>query len=319
MKYAVVFPGQGAQEVGMGKDFFDRYTTSRAIFERSNEALGFNLSRIIFSGPDIELEKTEYAQPAILTTSMALFRCLEEEKGIAFTPEFVAGHSLGEYTALVASEALSLEDGVRLVHLRGKLMQEAVPLGVGSMAAIIGLDRESVISICESASELGICQAANFNAPGQIVISGERQAVDKAISMCKDAGAKRALPLKVSAPFHSRLMRPVADRLRESIARSEWKKPKWPLVANVSAQKETDVESIQEALFLQTFMPVLWSGSVEFIISRGVRHFVEIGPGSVLTGLIKRISADANCLSLFDLDGLGQVIDFLKGGQYDDS
>ena len=319
MKYAVVFPGQGAQEVGMGKDFFDRYATSRAIFERSDEALGFNLSRIIFSGPDHELEKTEYAQPAILTMSMALFRCLEEEKGVGFAPDFVAGHSLGEYTALVASKALSLEDGVRLVHLRGKLMQETVPLGVGSMAAIIGLDGESVISICESASKLGVCQAANFNAPGQIVISGERQAVDKAVSMCKDAGAKRALPLKVSAPFHSRLMRPVADRLRESFARCEWKIPKWPLVANVSAQKETDVKSIQEALFLQTFMPVLWSGSVEFIISTGVRHFIEIGPGSVLTGLIKRISSDTNCFSLFDLDGLAQVIDFLKGGQYDES
>ena len=319
MKYAVVFPGQGAQEVGMGKGFFDRYAASRAVFERSDDALGFNLSRIIFFGPDDELKKTEYAQPAILAMSMAVFRCLEEEKGVVFSPEYVAGHSLGEYTALVASEALSLEDGLRLVHLRGKLMQEAVPLGVGSMAAVIGLDRESVISICESVSTLGVCQAANFNAPGQIVISGEKGAVDKALSLCKDAGAKRALPLKVSAPFHSCLMRPVADQLRESFAQCEWKRPKWPLVANVSAQEETDVGSIREALFLQTFMPVLWSGSVEFIISRGVRHFVEIGPGSVLTGLIKRISSDANCFSLFDEDGLDEVIDFLRGGQYDES
>ena len=251
--------------------------------------------------------------------SMAVHRCLEEETGVEFAPEFVAGHSLGEYTALVASGTLSLEDGVRLVHLRGKLMQEAVPLGKGSMAAIIGLDRESVISICEEVSSLGVCQAANFNAPGQIVISGEREAVDKAVSMCKDAGAKRALPLKVSAPFHCSLMRPVADRLRESFSRCSWNRPKWPLIANVSAGLVSDVESIQEALFLQTFMPVLWSGSIELMISRGVRSFLEVGPGSVLSGLIKRISADSRCLSVNDHEGIREVIDFLKGGQYDES
>ena len=319
MKYAIVFPGQGAQEVGMGRDLFERFASSRSVFERSDEALGFSLSRIIFAGPDDELKKTEYAQPAILTMSMAVHRCLEEEKGVEFAPEFVAGHSLGEYTALVASGALSLEDGVRLVHLRGKLMQEAVPLGKGSMAAIIGLDRESVISICEEVSSLGVCQAANFNAPGQIVISGEREAVDKAVSMCKDAGAKRALPLKVSAPFHCSLMRPVADRLRESFSRCSWNRPKWPLIANVSAGLVSDVESIQEALFLQTFMPVLWSGSIELMISRGVRSFLEVGPGSVLSGLIKRISADSRCLSVNDHEGIREVIDFLKGGQYDES
>ena len=318
MKYAIVFPGQGAQEVGMGRDLFESFVPSRSVFERSDEALGFSLSRIIFAGPDDELKKTEYAQPAILTMSMAVHRCLEEETGVEFAPEFVAGHSLGEYTALVASGTLSLEDGVRLVHLRGKLMQEAVPLGKGSMAAIIGLDRESVISICEEVSSLGVCQAANFNAPGQIVISGEREAVDKAVSMCKDAGAKRALPLKVSAPFHCSLMRPVADRLRESFSRCSWNRPKWPLIANVSAGLVSDVESIQEALFLQTFMPVLWSGSIELMISRGVRSFLEVGPGSVLSGLIKRISADSRCLSVNDNEGIGKVIDFLKGGQYDE-
>ncbi|HOI81322.1 MAG: ACP S-malonyltransferase [Thermovirgaceae bacterium] len=319
MKYAIVFPGQGAQEVGMGRDLFESFVPSRSVFERSDEALGFSLSRIIFAGPDDELKKTEYAQPAILTMSMAVHRCLEEETGVEFAPEFVAGHSLGEYTALVASGTLSLEDGVRLVHLRGKLMQEAVPLGKGSMAAIIGLDRESVISICEEVSSLGVCQAANFNAPGQIVISGEREAVDKAVSMCKDAGAKRALPLKVSAPFHCSLMRPVADRLRESFSRCSWNRPKWPLIANVSAGLVSDVESIQEALFLQTFMPVLWSGSIELMISRGVRSFLEVGPGSVLSGLIKRISADSRCLSVNDHEGIREVIDFLKGGQYDES
>ena len=319
MKYAIVFPGQGAQEVGMGRDLFESFVPSRSVFERSDEALGFSRSRLIFAGPDDALKKPEYAQPAILTMSMAVHRCLEEETGVEFAPEFVAGHSLGEYTALVASGTLSLEGGVRLVHLRGKLMQEAVPLGKGSMAAIIGLDRESVISICEEVSSLGVCQAANFNAPGQIVISGEREAVDKAVSMCKDAGAKRALPLKVSAPFHCSLMRPVADRLRESFSRCSWNRPKWPLIANVSAGLVSDVESIQEALFLQTFMPVLWSGSIELMISRGVRSFLEVGPGSVLSGLIKRISADSRCLSVNDHEGIREVIDFLKGGQYDES
>ncbi len=226
--------------------------------------------------------------------SIAVLGCLEEE-GVAFKPEFVAGHSLGEYTALVASGTLSLEDGVRLVHLRGRLMQEAVPLGKGSMAAIIGLEKEVVLSICKAASETGVCQAANFNAPGQIVISGEKEAVDRAVSMCKDAGAKRALPLKVSAPFHCSLMRPVADRLLEAFQKCPWRDPEWPLVANVSGRRESDVKSIQEALFEQTFRPVLWSESIEFMISSGVSRFLEAGPGSVLAGLIKRISPQASC------------------------
>lgn len=314
MKYAVVFPGQGAQEVGMGKKLFERYSSAKEVFERAESALGFGLKEIIFDGPDEELKKTEYAQPAILTMSMAVFRCLEEE-GVEFAPEYVAGHSLGEYTALVASGTLSLEDGVRLVHMRGRLMQEAVPIGKGSMAAIIGLQRETVLSICESASSTGVCQAANFNAPGQIVISGEREAVDRAVAMCKDAGAKRALPLKVSAPFHCSLMRPVADRLMESFKDCSWKDPEWPLVANVSGKTETDVGSIQQALFEQTFMPVLWSDSIEFIISKGVHHFVEAGPGSVLSGLIKRISPEASCISANNHEMINGTIDFLMGGQ----
>jgi [acyl-carrier-protein] S-malonyltransferase len=314
MKYAVVFPGQGAQEVGMGKKLFERYATAKEVFERAESALGFDLKEIIFNGPDEELKKTEYAQPAILTMSMAVFRCLEEE-GVHFEPQYVAGHSLGEYTALVASGTLSLEDGVRLVHLRGRLMQEAVPIGKGSMAAIIGLERETVLSICESASATGVCQAANFNAPGQIVISGEREAVDMAVAMCKDAGAKRALPLKVSAPFHCSLMRPVADRLLESFKECSWKDPEWPLVANVSGKTESDVESIQQALFQQTFKPVLWSDSIEFIISKGVHHFVEAGPGSVLSGLIKRISPEASCISVNSHEMVNETIDFLMGGQ----
>lgn len=315
MKLSLVFPGQGAQEVGMGKDFFGRYYSARDVFERSDAALGFNLSRLIFDGPDEDLKKTEFAQPAILAMSMAVFRSLENEEGIALDPAFVAGHSLGEYTALVASGVLTLEDGVRLVNLRGKLMQEAVPLGKGSMAAVIGLEREKVISICDEASDLGVCQAANFNAPGQVVISGETIAVDKAVSLCKYAGAKRAMPLKVSAPFHCSLMRGVADRLREAFCGCAWNHPKWPLVANVSANIERDVESIHDALFLQTFMPVLWSDSIEYMISKGVGRFLEIGPGAVLSGLIKRIDPQAKCFSLNSCESMSLAIDFLKGGQ----
>ncbi|MDO9508806.1 MAG: ACP S-malonyltransferase [Thermovirgaceae bacterium] len=315
MRYSVVFPGQGAQEVGMGKDFRDSFVSAREVFERADAALNFPLSRIIFEGPDEELKKTEFAQPAILTMSMAVFRSLEIDEGISFQPAHVAGHSLGEYTALVASGTLSLEDGVRLVHRRGKLMQEAVPLGKGSMAAIIGLERGKVLAMCEAASSLGVCQAANFNAPGQIVISGDTEAVDKAVSLCREAGAKRALPLKVSAPFHCSLMRPVANRLRESFPDCSWNSPRWPLIANVSARTENDVSSIQDALFQQTYMPVLWADSIEYMMSQGVGRFLEIGPGTVLSGLIKRIDPQAQCFSVNASDSISGAIDFLKGGQ----
>lgn len=315
MKYAVVFPGQGAQEVGMGKDFRDKYASSREVFDRADSALGFLLSEVIFEGPDDELKKTEFAQPAILAMSIAVMKSLEKEEGISFAPEYVAGHSLGEYTALVASGTLSLEDGIRLVNLRGKLMQEAVPIGIGSMAAIIGLEREMVIEACDRASSIGVCQAANFNAPGQIVISGETAAVEKAVSLCREAGAKRALPLKVSAPFHCSLMRPVADSLRISFQDCSWNRSRWPLIANASAGEENDVQGVQEALFQQTFKPVLWSDSVEYMISRGVNCFLEIGPGSVLSGLAKRIDARSECFSVNSTGSIQGAIDFLKGGQ----
>lgn len=315
MKYSVVFPGQGAQEVGMGKDLWGSYASAREVFERADSALNFQLSRIIFDGPEDELKKTEFAQPAILTMSMAVFRLLEIDEGIIFIPSYVAGHSLGEYTALVASGTLSLEDGVRLVHLRGKLMQEAVPLGKGSMAAIIGLEKDKVAAICEAVVSLGVCQAANFNAPGQIVISGETEAVNRAVLLCRDAGAKRALPLKVSAPFHCTLMRSVADTLKASFPDFSWNTSMWPLVANVSGRIESDVSSIQDALFQQTFMPVLWSDSIEYMMKQGVGRFMEIGPGSVLAGLIKRINAQAVCFSVNSSNSIPGAIDFLKGGQ----
>lgn len=315
MKYAVVFPGQGAQEVGMGRDFRDMFASSRDVFDRADEALGFYLSRIIFEGPDDELKKTEFAQPAILTMSIAVMRSLEIEEEFSFDPAYVAGHSLGEYTALVASGTLSLEDGVRLVHLRGRLMQEAVPIGMGSMAAIIGLESDKVVAACKAATSLGVCQAANFNAPGQIVISGETGAVEKAVALCREAGAKRALPLKVSAPFHCSLMRPVADSLSRSFPECSWSPSRWPLIANVSAKPEKDVKSIQEALFQQTFMPVLWAESIEYMMSKGVSRFLELGPGNILSGLIKRIDPQASCISVNSSDSISGAIDFLKGGQ----
>jgi len=315
MTYAIVFPGQGAQTVGMGKGFIERYPSAAEVFDRSDEALGFSLSRIILEGPDEELKKTEYAQPAILATSMAIFSVLENEKKLSLKPRFVAGHSLGEYTALVAAGTLSLEDGVRLVNLRGRLMQEAVPIGEGSMAAIMGIDRQTVTAICSEASELGVCQAANFNAPAQTVISGQVEAVERAMVLARERGARRALPLNVSAPFHSSLMRPVADKLRRAFLDCEWKEPRWPLVANVSAEPEETVENIQQSLYDQTFMPVLWADSVDLMKNRGVSGFVEVGPGAVLSGLIRRIWPEAACLSLNAPDGLDQVIDFVEGGQ----
>ncbi|MGC9490727.1 MAG: ACP S-malonyltransferase [Thermovirgaceae bacterium] len=284
----MVFPGQGSQEVGMGLALTERFETARNVFRQADEALGVHLGKLILEGPEEELKKTAFAQPAILTVSIALFSVITEELGFDPKPAYVAGHSLGEYSALVAGGALSFADGVRLVHLRGRLMQKAVPLGKGSMAALIGIERDSVKEICEEVSAIGDCEAANFNAPGQIVISGETEAVEKAMKLAKDRGAKRAVPLKVSAPFHCRLMKPVAEKLKAAFEEYQWREPKWPIVANVSARPQKSVNEIKKSLYLQTYSPVLWQDTIEYLRAAGVATFAEIGPGTVLSGLIRR-------------------------------
>jgi [acyl-carrier-protein] S-malonyltransferase len=288
MSYSLIFPGQGSQEAGMGKDFFDSFSSARDIFHRADEALGFSLSEIIFHGTEEELRRTAITQPAILTVSVAIYECLRKETGLRIAPSFLAGHSLGEYTALVASGVLSLEDGVALVHLRGKLMQEAVPEGEGAMAAILGLDPDAVSKVCFAAAPNGECQPANFNSPGQVVISGSTAFVHAAMEMAKASGAKKTVLLNVSAPFHSKQMRPVADKLRDAFGSLKWNDPSIPIVSNAFARPMSTIGEIQQALFDQTFMPVLWHDSVNRMADDGVDSFYEIGPGSVLAGLVKK-------------------------------
>ena len=304
MRYALIFPGQGSQEVGMGRDLHEAFGTAKDVFSRADEALGFSLSRIIFEGPDEELKRTAFTQPAILTMSIAALYSLEKEMGLSLDPMFLAGHSLGEYTALVAAGSISLEDGVRLVHLRGRLMQEAVPEGEGAMAAILGLEAEAVSEVCEKAAPSGECQPANFNSPGQVVISGKTAFVHAAMEKAKEYGAKKTVLLNVSAPFHSRQMRPVADRLREAFEKIEWRNPSVPIISNSAASPVHSVEEIQDTLFDQTFLPVLWQASVNRMADEGVEAFYEIGPGTVLTGLVKK------CRKGMHVGSYGRLSDF---------
>lgn len=311
MKYALVFPGQGSQQVGMGRDLHDRYSAAKRTFDEADEALGFSLSSIIFQGPEEKLTLTAYTQPAILTVSIAVYRCLTEELGLELRPEFVAGHSLGEYTALVASGVLSLADGVRLVHNRGTYMQEAVPEGRGAMAAILGMTVDDVELICADAAQGQVCEPANYNTPAQLVISGEVEAVSRAVELAQQRGAKRAVMLNVSAPFHCSLMRPVADRLADSMDSCQWYKGSVPLVANVSAAVVHSVKSIRDGLYEQTYSAVQWIRSVQTMVGQDVNRFIEVGPGKVLTGIIKKIHKGGQCLSVETLDELEKVAPFI--------
>lgn len=316
MAYALLFPGQGAQEVGMGRDLVENFDTAKSVFEIADTALGFSLSRIIFDGPEEELQKTEYTQPAILATGIALAQVLMEDLNVPLLPVFTAGHSLGEYTAHVVAGTFSLEDAVRLVHLRGKYMQEAVPLGEGSMAALLGLDPATAEEICQRSSEGGqVCEAANFNAPGQIVISGHTAAVERAGVLAKASGAKKIIPLKVSAPFHCSLMHPVAQQLEKVFSTVSWHTPRYPIFANVSAKPVSTVEEIQRALLSQTYCPVRWVESIEAMVAAGVDTFLEFGPGNVLSSLVKKIAKSVRTVSLRSTEELRLAVDFLRGGQ----
>jgi [acyl-carrier-protein] S-malonyltransferase len=299
--------------MGMGRDFRDAYAVSRDVFDEADGALGFGLSKIIFEGPEYELIKTTVAQPAILATSVAILRAVERELGREPRPKFYAGHSLGEYTALVAGGVLSLGDAVRLVNRRGTLMQEAVPLGEGAMAAVMGLDMATASEVCAMAAGDEVCAPANVNSPGQIVISGNAGAVARAGEMAKIRGASRVIPLKVSAPFHCALMRPVADKLMEDFASCEWNEPKTPIMANADARAKESADAIKAALYEQTYKPVLWADGVLSMVDAGVRRFVEFGPGNVLSGLIKKTAKGISALSVNKAADVGKAIAFLNG------
>jgi [acyl-carrier-protein] S-malonyltransferase len=310
---ALLFPGQGSQEVGMGRDAFEASPAARAVFETADQVLGLPLSRLCFEGPEEELLRTELQQPAILATSVALLRALEER--VALTPGAVAGHSLGEYTALVASGALRFEDALRLVHLRGRFMQEAVPEGRGAMAAVLGCPADVVERACEDARKRSgrVVMPANFNGPAQTVIAGDVVAVELACSRARQLGARRTLALAVSAPFHSPLMEPAARRLGPELARVRFADPKPPVVSNVEAEPNTDGARARDLLAAQVTAPVRFTEMVEALVRMGATHVLEIGPGRVLTGLAARIAPELRCMSLSGAAGLDDVVAALAG------
>ena len=311
MKTAFVFPGQGSQKVGMLKDLYEAYPIVRERFAQADEALGYSISQLCFEGPDTELVKTANTQPAILTASVACYEILKEK---GFTPDIVGGHSLGEYSALVAAGVLDFKDAVYVVHKRGEYMQEAVPLGEGAMAAILALPREEVVRICGEVNDtVGSVQAVNFNCPGQIVIAGATKAVEVAAEKMKEAGAKRAVMLPVSAPFHSRLMEPAAKRLQEELDKIEVKDAQIPVVANITGEILKDGATIKEALVTQAAAPVLWEDCVATMVDFGVTRFVEVGPGKVLTGFTKKINKIMELANVEDEASLAAAIAFLQG------
>jgi [acyl-carrier-protein] S-malonyltransferase len=299
---AYIFPGQASQYAGMGSDLMENFPAARKVFEEADEALRFSISEMCFRGSAEELQLTENTQPAILTVSVAAWRAMEEE-GFP-PPRYVAGHSLGEYSALVAAGALSLGDAVRTVRARGRYMQEAAPVGSGAMAAIMGLDLDVVMNACGEAQEGQVCMPANINTPNQIVIAGDATAIDRAIDLLKERGAKRAIKLNVSAPFHCALMNPAQERLAEDLEKIEFQDLGMPLVTNVDAAPITKGEEARDALTRQVSSPVRWQESVEFLIQEGVETFVEVGPGKVLSGLVRQIARSARCLNVEDAASL---------------
>lgn len=295
-KTAYIFPGQGSQAAGMGKDLYDNFPAARLVFEEADAALGFPISQMCFAGTEAELALTENTQPAILTVSVAAFRAMKSE-GFP-PPAFVAGHSLGEYSALVAAGALNFADAVRLVRMRGRFMQEAVPVGVGAMAAILGANLETVEAACAEAAENQICSAANINAPTQIVIAGHAEAVDRAIEIVKSRGARKAIKLNVSAPFHSALMQPAQDRLSVELEKTRFFDLTAACVTNVEAKANDEAERTKALLIRQVASPVKWWQSIEYLKERGVSTYVEIGAGKVLSGLVRQIDREANLLNV---------------------
>ncbi|HZV46280.1 MAG TPA: ACP S-malonyltransferase [Thermodesulfovibrionales bacterium] len=308
MKRAFVFPGQGSQYVGMGKDIYENFPVARETFAEASDALGFDIAQVSFYGPVGELNKTFRTQPCILTVSIALHRVLREKD---IEPAVVAGHSLGEYSALVAAGVLSLRDAVKVTEKRGLFMQEAVPEGKGLMAAILGLERKKVEDICMSL-RLGYAAPANYNCPGQIVVAGEKHAVEEAVERSRNAGAKRAVPLDVSAPSHCRLMDSASKKLSDLLDTLSFNNAIVPVVNNADAVFLTDVTRIKESLVRQLNCPILWEDSVRAIIDSGVTTFLEVGPGKVLSGLIRRIDPSATAFSIGDMGSLEKTLSAIK-------
>ncbi|MFL2684329.1 MAG: ACP S-malonyltransferase [Amylibacter sp.] len=310
--HAFLFPGQGAQAIGMGKDLAENFLVSKNVFEEVNDALGQDLSGLIWNGDIETLTLTENAQPALMATSIAAIKALEAE-GIKFDQaSYIAGHSLGEYSALCAAGSLSLTDTAKLLRIRGKAMQDAVPFGLGAMAAILGLDFETVSQITNLSSDDQICQAANDNDPGQVVISGHKNAVDQTIELAKDAGAKRAVLLPVSAPFHCSLMQPAADIMAKALNDIKLEDPIVPLVANVRANEQNNGDMIKDLLIEQVTGSVRWRESIEFMISKGVSEVFEIGAGKALSGMVRRIDREISVNQVFDTSSVHAAVLKLK-------
>ncbi|RUL55838.1 ACP S-malonyltransferase [Lysinibacillus antri] len=310
-KIAFIFPGQGSQQVGMGAEFVQNNDESKAFYEKADEVLGFSLSKLMLEGPQEELTLTYNAQPALLTTGVMVASKLSQA---GIVPDYTAGHSLGEYSALVASQSLSFEDAVQIVHKRGLFMEEAVPAGQGAMAAILSMDADALREVTDKVTSAGdLVQIANLNCPGQIVISGTKAGVDKACVEAKEAGAKRAIPLVVSGPFHSELMREAADKLGAELKEIEIAAPKVPVIGNVRADELVDVTTIQHELVEQVYSPVQWENSVRYMIEQGVTTFIECGPGKVLSGLVKKIDRSVKTYCVYDEASLNEVIESLKG------
>ncbi len=311
MSIAFVFPGQGSQKAGMGKELAEAFPIARAVFEEVDEALKQNLSRIMWEGPDDELTLTENAQPALMAVSLAVFRILEGEAGLDLSKKAtcVAGHSLGEYSALAAADVFSLQDTARLLKTRGQAMQAAVPVGEGAMAALLGLDMDKVRAVAEEAAGSEVCEVANDNAPGQVVISGTKAAVERAMDLAKEAGARRAVSLPVSAPFHCNLMTPAADVMAEALAGTDMNAPVVPLMANVTASLVTDPDGIRKGLVKQVTGTVRWTESVQAMAANGVTTLYELGSGNVLTGLTRRINRDLSAMAA----GTPETVEELAG------
>jgi len=311
MSIAWLFPGQGSQSVGMGKDVLEASPGARAVFERVDGALGEKLSKLVLEGPEDQLTLTANAQPAIVATSCAVLAAIRERVPALAPPAFAAGHSLGEYSALVAAEALTLEDAVRLVRARGRAMQEAVPAGTGAMSAVMGVEPEALEALCrQAATNDEVVSPANFNAPGQIVVAGHAAAVAR-LGELAAAQKGRIIPLKVSAPFHCALMAPAARVVQSELERARVQPPKFPIVANFDAQPNSDAARVKELLVRQVDGPVRWEASVRLMAERGVTHALEIGPGKVLAGLVKRIAKDIKVFSVGDAASLDAVPAFL--------